>query len=160
MEHDLSTTAIRVAEFPQDLAVVQGLFRAYAESLEIDLGFQNFEAELASLPGKYAAPDGRLLLAWQDTVAVGCVALRKVDHACCEVKRLYVQPGMRGRKLGRRLAECICQEAREAGYTRTCLDTLAGMTPAITLYTSLGFKPIAPYVYNPLPDAIFLGRTL
>ena len=153
-------TEIRFAEFPRDLPVVQALFRAYAESLEIDLGFQDFDAELAALPGKYAAPDGRLLLAWQDSVAVGCVALRRVDNDCCEIKRLYVQPDMQGKTLGRQLAERICQEAREAGYARTCLDTLAGMTPAITLYTSLGFRPIAPYVYNPLPDAIFLGRAL
>lgn len=160
LDHNLTIPEIRFAAFPQDLPVVGALFRAYAESLQIDLGFQDFDAELAGLPGKYAPPDGRLLLAWQGASPVGCVALRRINDVSCEMKRLYVRPEMQGRQFGRKLAERICEEAREAGYAKICLDTLSSMTPAVTLYTSMGFTPIAPYVYNPIPDVVFLGRTL
>lgn len=151
---------IRAARLPEDVPVVRRLFRQYADGLGIDLGFQDFEAELASLPGKYAPPKGRLMLAWNGAEAVGCVALRPVDGEACEMKRLYVQPEVRVRQLGRRLAERICDEARQAGYRRMCLDTLPTMTSAIRLYTALGFRPIAPYVFNPIEGAIFLGRDL
>jgi len=151
---------IRAARLPEDVPVVRRLFRQYADGLGIDLGFQDFEAELASLPGKYAPPKGRLMLAWNGAEAVGCVALRPVDGEACEMKRLYVQPEVRARQLGRRLAERICDEARQAGYRRMCLDTLPTMTSAIRLYTALGFRPIAPYVFNPIEGAIFLGRDL
>lgn len=152
--------AIRPARFPDDLALVRQLFREYAESLEIDLAFQGFEAELAALPGKYAPPRGRVLLAFRGEEALGCVALRPVDDTTCEMKRLFVRPAARGEQLGRRLAQRICEEGRAAGYTRICLDTLATMTPALNLYRSLGFAPVAPYVFNPIADAVFLGRTL
>jgi GNAT superfamily N-acetyltransferase len=149
------------AVLPRDLAAVQSLFREYAEGLGFDLGFQDFEAELAALPGKYAAPAGRLLLAWCGHEAVGCVALRPLkEEGACEMKRLYVRPCARGGQLGRRLAERICQEAREAGYSRICLDTVPAMTAAVKLYTALGFEPTDPYVFNPFPDALFLARTL
>ena len=115
--------AIRPARFPDDLALVRQLFREYAESLEIDLAFQGFEAELAALPGKYAPPRGRVLLAFRGEEALGCVALRPVDDATCEMKRLFVRPAARGEQLGRRLAERICEEGRAAGYTRICLVT-------------------------------------
>ena len=151
---------IRAARLPEDVPVVRRLFRQYADGLGIDLGFQDFEAELASLPGKYAPPKGRLMLAWNGAEAVGCVALRPVDGEACEMKRLYVQPEVRVRQLGRRLAERICDEARQAGYRRMCLDTLPTMTSAIRLYTALGFRLIAPYVFNPIEGAIFLGRAL
>jgi ribosomal protein S18 acetylase RimI-like enzyme len=151
---------IRAAEFPCDLAVVRQLFREYAESLDIDLCFQNFEDELASLPGKYAPPQGRLLLAGEANEVLGCVALRPIDTESCEMKRLYIKPQARGLHLGRSLAERICQEAREAGYRRICLDTLTTMTTAIQLYESLGFKRIGPYVFNPVEGAIFLGLEL
>jgi len=151
---------IRAAESLRDLDVLRSLFREYAESLSVDLGFQDFEAELAGLPGKYQPPAGRLLLAWTSAEPVGCVALRPLTGGDCEMKRLYVQPRVRGEQLGRSLAERICQEAREAGYSRICLDTLPTMSVAIKLYTTLGFKPIEPYIYNPIPGAIFLALDL
>jgi ribosomal protein S18 acetylase RimI-like enzyme len=153
-------TEISPAELPRDLATVRELFREYADSLGIDLDFQDFDAELAALPGKYAPPGGRLLLAWRGAEAVGCVALRPLDEEACEMKRLYVRPQARGEQLGRRLAVRICQEAREAGYLRICLDTLPTMTSAQALYQSLGFQSIEPYVYNPIPGTRFLALDL
>lgn len=151
---------IRPAELPRDLGEARSLFREYAESLGIDLDFQGFEAEVAALPGKYEAPAGQLLLAWSGTDAVGCVALRPLDGASCEMKRLYVRPQARGEQLGRRLAERICQEAREAGYSRICLDTLPTMASAQNLYQSLGFRSIEPYIFNPVPGTKFLALDL
>ncbi len=109
------TTDIRPAELPRDLDVIRALFREYAGGLGIDLDFQDFEAELAALPGKYEAPAGRLLLAWQGVAAVGCVALRAVEGRTCEMKRLYVRPRARSGGVGRLLVERICAEARQAG---------------------------------------------
>ena len=142
------------------MAIARRLFIDYADELGIDLCFQGFEEELASLPGKYAPPQGRLLLAWSGGTAAGCVALRPIDHAACEMKRLYVRPGFRAQHLGRALAERICLEARAIGYRRICLDTLPGMAPALGLYAELGFRPIAPYVFNPIAGALFLGMDL
>jgi ribosomal protein S18 acetylase RimI-like enzyme len=151
---------IRPAQLPADIPRARSLFREYAEGLGIDLGFQDFAAELDSLPGRYAPPRGRLMLAWDGDSAVGCVALRPVDGETCEMKRLYVQPAARAQRLGRRLAERICREACEAGYRRMCLDTLPAMAPAIRLYCALGFRPIEPYVFNPIEGALFLGLDL
>ena len=151
---------IRHAGFPRDVAEVRGLFREYADALGVDLCFQDFESELATLPGRYAAPSGRLLLAWQDLETVGCVALRAVNGTSCEMKRLYVRPHVRGSKVGRRLAERICDEARAAGYTRICLDTLPSMTAAQALYESLGFKSIEPDVFNPVAGTRYLALDL
>lgn len=151
---------IRPARLPDDLPHVRQLFRAYADGLGFDLAFQDFEAEVAALPGKYAEPSGRLLLAWRGDEAVGCVALRPVDATTAEMKRLFVRPDVRGGQLGRRLAERICEEARAAGYARICLDTIPSMAAAVALYRSLGFEPTAPYVYNPFPAALFLARAL
>ena len=148
------------AEFPRDLTKVRSLFREYADGLGIDLDFQGFEAEMAGLPGKYARPAGRLLLAWNGAAAVGCVALRSLAGTSCEMKRLYVQPRVRGGQLGRRLAEHICREALEAGYSRICLDTLPTMGAALKLYQSLGFTPTGPYVFNPIPGALYLALDL
>jgi GNAT superfamily N-acetyltransferase len=136
------------------------LFRRYAESLAIDLGFQDFEAELSSLPGKYSPPRGCLLLAWNGDRAVGCVALRPIDDNVCEMKRLYVHPDARAQRVGRRLSERIIQAARAIGYRSMCLDTLPSMSPALRLYADLGFRPIEPYVFNPIEGAIFLGLDL
>lgn len=151
---------IRPATLPDDLPVVQRLFREYADGIGVDLCFQDFDTELATLPGKYAPPSGRLLLAWRGDEPVGCVALRKVSDDTAEMKRLYVRPGVRGARLGRQLAERICAEARDAGYARICLDTLPTMEAAIALYRSLGFEPTEPYVFNPVPGALFLARAL
>jgi ribosomal protein S18 acetylase RimI-like enzyme len=153
-------TDICPAEFPRDLAAVRSLFREYADGLGIDLDFQGFEAEMAGLPGKYAGAAGRLLLAWSGAAAVGCVALRPLAGDSCEMKRLYVRPQVRGEQLGRRLAERICKEALEAGYSRICLDTLPTMGAAQKLYQSLGFKPTEPYVFNPIPGTRYLALDL
>ena len=153
-------TVIRPATPPHDLDEVRRLFRDYADGLGVDLSFQDFETELRDLPGQYAPPRGRLLLAWQASRALGCVALRPLPGSDCEMKRLYVRAQARGARLGRRLAERICQEAREAGYSRICLDTLPTMESAQALYRSLGFRPIGPYVYNPIPGTLFMALDL
>jgi ribosomal protein S18 acetylase RimI-like enzyme len=151
---------IRAATFPQDLATVRALFREYAAGLGIDLCFQGFEQELAQLPGKYAEPAGRVLLAGKPQEDVGCVALRPLENGDCEMKRLYVRASARGEQLGRRLTQRICEEARAAGYGRICLDTLDSMQAALALYHSLGFREIAPYVYNPIAGARYLALEL
>jgi GNAT superfamily N-acetyltransferase len=156
MTIDVDQVAIRHARFPGDLEVVRALFAEYAASLGIDLGFQDFAAELAALPGKYAAPDGAILLAWQRERAIACAAMRRCDATSAEMKRLYVQPAGRGLRLGRRLAEAICTLAAQAGYASIRLDTLPAMEAAQQLYASLGFKPIDAYVYNPIAGTQFL----
>lgn len=145
---------------PHEVPVVRALFREYAAALGFDLCFQDFEQELAQLPGKYAPPAGCVLLAWSGAAPVGCVALRPIDAERCEMKRLYVRPGLRSQGLGRALAERICDEGRRAGYTQICLDTVPSMAAAVRLYGELGFLPVAPYVYNPIEGALFLGRAL
>lgn len=152
--------ALRAADLPRETDTVRRLFREYADGIGVDLCFQDFESELAGLPGKYAPPKGRLILACDDERAVGCVALRPVDDESCEMKRLYVRPEVRAHRVGRRLAERICDEARAAGYRRICLDTLPTMTSALGLYRSLGFRPIEAYVFNPIEGAVFLSLDL
>ena len=140
------------------MEVVRALFLEYADSLGVDLCFQNFSVELAGLPGDYSPPTGALLLAWIDEKAVGCVALRRLDAEACEMKRLYVRPEARAHRLGRSLAEAILEKGKELGYRRMRLDTLPDMRAAIALYESLGFRQISPYRDNPVPGALFLER--
>ncbi|WP_233836008.1 GNAT family N-acetyltransferase [Paraburkholderia sp. ZP32-5] len=148
---------IQTARFPAQIDIVRTIFREYAESLGIDLGFQQFDDELAGLPGKFAAPQGCVLLASNDDgEVVGCVAMRPIDETICEMKRLYVRPAGRGLHAGRQLATRICEAAKQAGYQRMRLDTLPTMHAALALYASLGFEPIDAYVFNPIPGAIFL----
>ncbi|HEY2941841.1 MAG TPA: GNAT family N-acetyltransferase [Vicinamibacteria bacterium] len=151
---------IEPANGEADLAEVRALFREYADRLGVDLGFQGFEAELAGLPGDYAPPRGRLLIAREGDRAVGCAALRPLGPDVAEAKRLYVRPEARGSGLGRRLTDSLIAEARAIGYARLRLDTLPGMTQAIALYRSLGFRAIAPYRYNPVEGTLFLEKDL
>lgn len=136
------------------------LFQQYADALGFDLEFQGFSQELSKLPGDYAPPPGCILLAERAAEYVGCVALRLLQRRICEMKRLYVTPGYRGRKIGRTLTEAIIDEARSRGYERMRLDTLESMTAANALYHSLGFRPIKPYRYNPLENPFFFELDL
>jgi ribosomal protein S18 acetylase RimI-like enzyme len=145
---------------PEHLATVRELFSEYAQSLDINLCFQNFNQEMAELPGKYAPPAGRLLLAWNGTQAAGCVALRALGGGICEMKRLYVRPPFRRSGIGRLLAEEVIAAARRIGYERMRLDTLSLMRAAIALYESLGFRRIGPYYHNPCAGAVFMELAL
>lgn len=153
-------TDIKPASFPEDLEQVIAILREYVASPSVSLAFQNYEAEFAALPGKYAAPGGCLLLAWKGQTVVGCAALRRVDETTCEMKRVYVRPGERGENLGRRLIESILAEARAAGYSRICLDVLPEFVAAQRIYESLGFQPADPVTFNPVPGTKYLALEL
>ena len=142
------------------LEEVRTLLREYAETLDIDLSFQAFESELAELPGRYEPPTGRLLLALEDGESAGCVALRKLDQETCEMKRLYVRPAFRGRRIGKALAEAAISQARSIGYVKIYLDTLESMSEARSLYVTLGFRETHAYTYNPVPGATFMELVL
>jgi ribosomal protein S18 acetylase RimI-like enzyme len=142
------------------IAAVRQMFRQYAASLSFALDFQDFDAELASLPGAYAPPGGRLWLALRNGQAVGCAALRPLSDDVCEMKRFYVRPDSRGHGIGRRLATTCIEAARAIGYARIRLDTVPEMTAAIALYESLGFRDIDPYCANPIAGARFMELTL
>jgi len=152
--------AIRLAAGQADTDAARALLREYAAWLQEDLCFQGFAEELVTLPGKYAAPDGRLFLACHDTLPVGCVALRRFDAGTGEVKRLYVQPAHRGHGLGQALAEAVIDAARAIGYRRLVLDTLERMTAARSLYAAAGFGEIPSYYETPLAGTRFMALAL
>ncbi len=145
---------------PSDLETARTLFREYERFLKVDLCFQGFAEELATLPGRYAPPSGRLLLAVEGTDAAGCVALRALEDGVCEMKRLFVRPAYRGQGLGYRLAMQIVNEATAMGYTMMRLDTLDMLERAMQLYETLGFRRCAPYYANPLPGVVYWESAL
>lgn len=146
---------IKQAVTQSEIEAVRRLFREYETFLDVDLGFQNFEEEFAGLPGKYARPDGDLLIGLDGNRILGCVAVRRLDDSVCEMKRLYVRTEARGTGLGRRLAQQIIEIARQLGYSVMRLDTLDRLTKAMRLYESLGFKKTAPYYENPLQGVVY-----
>lgn len=145
---------------PSLLHLARELFQEYADTLDVDLGFQGFAEELAGLPGDYAPPAGRLLLGFDGDRPAGCVALRALESPVCEMKRLYVRPDFRSAGWGRGLAQRVVDEARAAGYRRMRLDTLPGMAGAQALYRAMGFRPIPAYRHNPVPGTLFLELDL
>jgi ribosomal protein S18 acetylase RimI-like enzyme len=156
-----SALKIVQAQTPADLIAARELFLEYAKSLNFSLCFQGFDQELASLPGDYAPPSGRLLLAEFYGRRAGCVALHRLEDGICEMKRLYVRPEFRGHGIGRRLSEAVIAEARAAGYQRMRLDTVAPvMREAVQLYRELGFCEIAAYRPNPMPGTLYMELAL
>ena len=156
---EFEIVAVRTAT---DVAVVATLFRAYAASLDVDLAYQGFEAELAGLPGRYAPPGGDLILARSlEDGPLGCVALRAMEEpGCCEMKRLFVLPTGRGLGLGRALVEAVVERARTLGYREMRLDSLPSMADAVALYRKCGFEPTAPYYETPVEGTVFLRLRL
>ncbi|MGA7684351.1 MAG: GNAT family N-acetyltransferase [Terriglobales bacterium] len=160
-------TAVTIVQAisPAQIAQARELFLEYAASLGFSLCFQNFDAELAGLPGDYAPPDGRLLLAQYDGQLAGCGALHKLEanleSDICEMKRLYLRPQFRGQRIGRTIAERLIAEARAIGYKRMRLDTVGPvMKDAVAMYRKLGFKEIAPYRKNPMPGTLYMELAL
>jgi ribosomal protein S18 acetylase RimI-like enzyme len=158
----VSETNVEIHEVqsPAQLDLVRVLFREYAAGLGVDLCFQGFETELENLPGRYSRPQGGLWLATIANRPAACVAFRQFDATTAEMKRLYVRPNIRGLGLGRRLIDLVLTTATLASYQQVWLDTLPSMAEAIRLYRQIGFEPIAPYYDNPVPGALFLGKSL
>ncbi len=142
------------------ISTVHELFLEYASVLRFNLCFQDFDKELADLPGDYTPPEGRLYLVYDNDQVAGCIALRKFSEAVCEMKRMYVRPVFRGKGIGKGLGLMIIEEAKKIGYKAMRLDTLPSMQGAISIYRSLGFKEIEPYRYNPVEGAIFMELDL
>jgi len=168
LDHDGSSVSPVVKDFvftqaesPTQITQARELFLEYAESLGFSLCFQNFEKELADLPGGYAPPTGRLLLAEYEGQLGGCVALHKLEEGICEMKRLYLRPQFRGKGLGRALADRIIAEAGQIGYVRIRLDTVEPvMKDAVAMYRRLGFREIPPYCENPIAGALYMELLL
>jgi putative acetyltransferase len=149
------------AETEEQINAARGLFREYEAWFGMDLCFQNFDEEVATLPGKYAAPEGRLYLASADENLAGCIALRKLEDGVCEMKRLFVRDAFRGQKIGVLLIEKLIAEARAIGYEKMRLDTFpAKMGKAVSLYESYGFREIPPYYHNPYGETLFMEKAL
>ncbi len=151
---------IKTAQSYGEIKIIKELFKEYAESLNFSLCFQNFDEELKNLPGEYFPPEGSLLLAEYNGLPAGCVALRKIDHDICEMKRIYVKNNFRGLQIGKLLANKIIDEARRIGYKKMRLDTVHTMKAAQTLYKSLGFYEINPYGYHPVEKTIYMELVL
>lgn len=151
---------IQQARYPEDHAEVLAIFREYVLSPTVDLSFQEYETEFAALPGSYAAPRGRLLLAREAGRVVACACLRPINHENCEMKRVYVRPAARGQGLGKYLVLRLLEEARQAGYRRIHLDVLPEFKAAQALYRRLGFTPSPAVGFNPVPGTLFLSRWL
>ena len=149
------------AETPEQIDEARELFREYEVWLEMDLCFQGFEQELKDLPGKYAQPEGRLFLGYWDDALAGCIAMRKLENGICEMKRLFVRDGFRGKAIGVSLIEHLIAEAHKEGYSKMRLDTFPPkMGKAVSLYESHGFQPIPPYYNNPHDGVLFMELTL
>ena len=148
------------AKSKQHIDEAKKVFVEYAESLGFSLCFQDFDKELANLPGDYAQPSGRLLLAFDNSQIIGCIALRKLAEGICEMKRLYVRSEYRGKGIGKKLADSIIEEAKAIGYHRMLLDTLPVMKEATAMYRSMGFSEIPSYYRNPVEGALFMELTL
>ena len=158
---NISRINISQAESPSEIAIVRELFVEYAESLGFSLCFQNFDRELAGLPGDYTPPQGRLLLARSGVASAGCVALHSLEPGICEIKRLYVRPQFRGTGLGKMLTNSVISEAKSIGYKKVRLDTVEPkMKNAVGLYRALGFREIAPYRPNPIEGAMYMELEL
>jgi len=160
MDKSESSIQITSAQSDEQIDSIRLLFLEYAQSLNFDLCFQSFDEELTGLPGDYAPPEGRLLLALYNEKAVGCVGLRKVAGGVCEMKRLWVRPEFRGRKIGRKLADAIISEARTIGYRIMKLDTVDSMKAAMAMYESMGFSETSAYRYNPIEGARYMELKL
>jgi putative acetyltransferase len=152
---------IRQAESDSQIASIRELFLEYAQSLGFSLCFQSFDQELAGLPGDYAPPEGRLLLASVERAPAGCVALHRLGAEICEMKRLYVRPQFRGKGLGKTLAERVIAEAGQIGYQKLRLDTVEPMMrAAVAMYRALGFREITPYRASPIEGALYMELQL
>ena len=148
------------AESKEHLSLVRKLFLEYAESLGFSLCFQDFDKELAGLPGEYAPPTGCLILAVVDSLPCGCVALHRLEEGICEMKRLYIKPEFRGKGFGKLLVNAVIDEAKKIGYSKMRLDTVPQMKEAINLYRGIGFKEIEPYRKNPIDGALYMEMDL
>ncbi|MEN6461093.1 MAG: GNAT family N-acetyltransferase [Syntrophomonas sp.] len=151
---------IKIKPAYDEIESIKTLFTEYTQMLGVNLDFQNYKQELEQLPGKYALPDGRLYIAYDENKTKGCIALRKITDTICEMKRLYVRPEFRGQKIGQMLAEQIIEDAAKLKYKYMVLDTLAKLKSAVILYKKLGFYEIEPYYQNPLENVIYMRLDL